>query len=134
MPAVLETHNCALISEVHPPSPDPLRCHLPLPLEGLYYPMGFPVRIWTDSPLVLQAVEEVWGLYTDRFAVAPLELRIGVTDTGPHLPPAAGPTARGHLITFLHSADNFLVADLDRGYAYGWLTQPVVSDAGYLRY
>jgi hypothetical protein len=135
MPAVFETENCALISEVHAPSPDPLRCHLPLPLEGLYYPMGFPVRISTDSPLVLQAAEEVWGVYTDRFGGAPLELRIGVTDGNPfNLPPAAMPTARGHLITFLHSADNFLVADLDRGYAYGWLTHAVVSDAGYLRY
>lgn len=135
MPAFVQTDNCDRMSEAHAPFADPLRYHVSLPLEGSYYPMGFPVRISTNSTLILQAAEDVWGQYTDRFGGVPLELRIGVTKgTAAPRPPAVMPTGQAHLVTFMHSADNFLIGDMARGFAFGWLTEAVTSDAGHLRY
>jgi hypothetical protein len=114
---------------------DPLLSGFPLPLEGIYFPMGFPVRIATNSEAVLHAAEEAWGLFEKRFDFPPVTLRLAVSrGTTSDRPAPAMPRGMGNLITFIHSAENFAVADLTRGFAFGWLTEPVVSDRAYLRY
>ena len=41
--------------------PDPLQYGFALPLAHTFFPMGFPVRITTNSEDVIQAAGEAWG-------------------------------------------------------------------------
>lgn len=121
------------LPEVRPP--DPLLYDLPLPLERVYFPMGFPVNIATNSDAVLLASQEIWSLFKQRFAEAPAKVRFVVSEESSDEPPRATlARGQGNLLSIVHSADNFAVADLARGFAFGWLTQAVVSDHGYFRY
>ena len=54
----------------------------------------------------------------------PVRLRLAVEDanTGTALDTHM-PRARGHLLSIIHSADNFVVCDLANGFGFGWLTQ-----------
>ena len=115
--------------------PDPLLYNLPLPLERVYFPMGFPVNIATNSEAVLLASQEIWSLFRQRFPEAPAKVRFIVSEESSNeLPPATLPRGQGNLLSIVHSADNFAVADLARGFAFAWLTQAVVSDRGHFRY
>lgn len=114
---------------------DPLQYDVALPLERIYFPMGFAVSIATNSEAVLLAAHEIWGLFRQRFAEAPVKVRLVVgEESSNEIPPATMPRGQGNLLSIVHSADNFAVADLASGFAFGWLTPAVVSDHGYFRY
>jgi hypothetical protein len=44
------------------------------------------------------------------------------------------PRAQGHLVSFIHDADNFAICDLRAGFGYGWITDAVACDESYVRY
>jgi hypothetical protein len=114
---------------------DPLLYDIPLPLSGVYFPMGFPVTITTNSRSVLRAAEEVWGECGDCFGAAPIELRFAVDESSAaERPPAVLPRGQEALMAIVHSPENFATADLSRGFAFGWLTPSVLRDRGYFRY
>jgi hypothetical protein len=128
--------NGRMLSQVVETFPsDPLLYNFPLLLEQTFFPMGFPVAITTNSEAVLNAAEEVWGLFDAEFPEPPIQIRFAVSGLlEGDCPPAAMPLAQSHLFSTVHSADNFMMADLDRSFAYGWLTPPVVANAGHFRY
>jgi hypothetical protein len=114
---------------------DPLQYEFPLPLQAVFHPMGRAVRISTNSQAVLDAARYVWGLCTPHSTGAAIEVRFavkGVTSTRPVPPPF--PFGQEHLISVVHSRDNFAVADVDRGFIFGWVTADTVEDGGYFRY
>ena len=114
---------------------DPLRYRVALPLACELYPLGFPVRLGTNSPDVIAAAASVWASYPRRFDVEPVEIRLAVAmESQAGRPPATLPSGQANLISCIHSSDNFMIADVSRGFAYGWLTPSVATDHGYLRY
>ncbi|MCW5977801.1 MAG: hypothetical protein KIT09_06970 [Bryobacteraceae bacterium] len=112
---------------------DPMLHQFELPLTAVYYPFGFPLRVRTNSLEILAAVEEAWGAFTSEFPADPAEFAIGVTGNGCEMPPWPSHRARGHLLTLIGDARNFLVCDLAASYAFCWLTPPVARDLAYLR-
>lgn len=132
-------HECRSMPQVNAPldipRPDPLRSSFPLPLERVFFPLGFPVKISTNSEAILQAACEAWGLYGQAFTRGPLLIQFAVSDeSSPEIPPPVLPRGRGNLISMVHSANNFAIGDLARGSAFGWFTPAVVSDRGYFLY
>ena len=114
---------------------DPVFSNFNLPLRSVYYPLGFPLEIATNSPEVLAAAEESWGHFRQAFSETPARIDIGVTTDGPiECPPAPGCRARGNLLTMVADPQNFVVCDLSGGYAFAWLTQDAVENRAYLRY
>jgi hypothetical protein len=114
---------------------DPLLYEVALPLVTTYFPLGFPVRITTNSRDVIEAAEEKWKCCEDRFGVTPLDVRFAVDeDSQSERPPAVFPTGYANLISIVHAADNFAVIDLFRGSSFSWLTPAVVTDRGYFLY
>lgn len=114
---------------------DPLRYGVALPFSQDLFPLGFPVRLHTNSAEVIAAAHAAWSGYSRVFDTEPVEFRLAVAlDSKAPRPPACIPTGQGNLVTTVHSHDNFVVADVARGFAFGWLTPGVAKDQGYLRY
>ncbi len=43
--------------------------------EELYFPLGFPVRLLSNSPAIHAAAQQSWSYFQQTFAHAPLEMR-----------------------------------------------------------
>jgi hypothetical protein len=114
---------------------DPIGCDFELPLKAIFYPLGFPVKIATNSTDVLAAAGENWKSFQREFDVPPVQLRIAVRtgSINPCLPP---PICRGqrNLVMFVAGPHDFAVCDLTSGFASCWLLESTVENAAYLRY
>lgn len=114
---------------------DPLLYDFDLPLCATFYFLGFPIQITTNSPEVLAAAQESWGMFHHTRPEPPLKIQIGVlpgsSTERPNAPVVRG---RGHLLTQISDSENFVFLDSREGFAFGWLTQAAVNDRAYLRY
>lgn len=120
------------------PIDDPLLCKVELPLQAVFYPLGFAFEIITNSQAVLDAAGESWGHTEQRDSGPALQLRIGVTarisGNRPPCPPC--PVVRGqqHLLSIVADAHNQAICDLKAGFAFGWLTEDALRHPAYVRY
>lgn len=108
-----------------------------LRFEKLYFPLGFPVRVLSNSRDVLAAADESWRSFQAMFHRTPVEISIAVRSeiglTG-DLPPAPTHSLKGNLLVQSADHENFIVADLNSGRAFGRVTQTIVSSRSYFRY
>ncbi len=108
-----------------------------LPLRAVYYPLGFPVELSTNSSAILAAAQQSWGLFKPKFSCPPLTLRLGVTENtaySPDLPPAPVCRIQNNLMVNVADAYNFVVCDFHTGFSFGWVTQQTAESTLYLRY
>ena len=117
------------------PKHDPLLHDFELPMRAIYYPLGFSVEIATNCNEVLLAAQESWGHFHKTFSGRILRICIGVLDDGSAIcavPPVV--RARRGLIARVADANNFSMSDVERGFAFAWLTRATVADKAYLRW
>ncbi len=122
---------------IEAPEFDPIRSMTELPLRALYFPLGFPLEIHTNSPAVLAAAQQSWGVFQPKFSYAPLTLRLGVTENASDssdLPPVPVCRSQGNLLSNIADAHNFVISDLNAGFSFGWITQQTSETPLYLRY
>ena len=125
------------MESVEPSESDPVRSMTELPLRALYFPLGFALEIHTNSPAVLAAAKQSWGLFQPKFSYPPLTLRLGVTENTPDssdVPPAPVCRSQGNLLSNIANAHNFVISDLNAGFSFGWITQQTSETPLYLRY
>lgn len=125
------------MEQIEPAQYDDVLAKISLPLCGVFHPLGFPLEIHTNSPAVLAAAQQSWGLFQPRFSCAPLTLRIGVTENtadSPDLPAAPVCRIENNLLANVADARNFVVSDLNAGFSFGWVTQQTAESSVYLRY
>jgi len=125
------------MEQIVPTESDPVLANAVLPLRALYYPLGFPLEIITNSPTVLEAAQGSWGLFQPKFPTPPFTLRLGVTENtleSPGLPPAPTHRIKKNLLSSIADAHNFVICDLNAGFSFGWITQQTVESELYLRY
>src|ERR1035437_9206194 len=48
--------------------------------EALYFPLGFPMRLLSNSPAIHAAAEQSWSYFQQTFAHVPLEMRLDLKD------------------------------------------------------
>jgi hypothetical protein len=121
--------------ELAGPDDDPLLCDHEFPLTATFFPLGFPLELATNSHDVLNAANESWGLFSPRFDRRPVQVELGVMESG-HIPVPKPPSfrSRGHLMSIVADSDNFSHSDWSRGFAYGWVTRNVAADRAFFRY
>ncbi len=120
----------------------PLPRHYAAPLlessfQAVFYPLGFPIRILSNSSAILHAAQQSWGSAQPAFQYPPLCLRIGVkkgAGSDGILPPEPVHSLRGNLLVNSADPDNFVVANLKNGCALGWVTEATAASPLYLRY
>jgi len=96
--------------------------------------MGFAVEIASNSEHVIQAASESWESYPQAFDDPPVRVHLGVAPGDPVLPAQSKFRSREHLMSMFANPDNFAICDLNAGFAYGWVTEPVAADHPVLRY
>lgn len=131
MPDADEMKRLAIVTDS-----DPLLANIDLPLRTIYFPLGFPLEVASNSADVMTAAEESWGRFQLKFAATPLRLRIGVTedDDCPGLPAAPACRMQWNLLSNIADGRNFVVCDLKEGHSFGWVTQATAATPLYLRY
>jgi hypothetical protein len=94
-----------------------------------FYPLGFPMKIASNSPEVTDAARAVWGHWTQAFDRPPLDVRVIVHLDGPV--PTTEPVyrAQAHLFTIVADQANYGICDLERGYCFSCVTPAVARDA-----
>ena len=113
---------------------DPLLSELNFPHRAIFYPLGFPLEIETNSEEVIQAARQSWGRFRCEFGGTPIRISIGVAAEGDsQLPPPPVFRSRGHLMSIVSSVENFLICDLSRASAFGWVTPLVAATQTFLR-
>ncbi len=104
-------------------------------LEQTFYPLGFPVQVYTNSQQVLDAATECWGSFDKLFDSGPLTVKIGVTEGGASCcPPAPVVRIREHLGTSIADGENFAISDYDQGFSLVWVTSATLNHASYFSY
>jgi type II secretory pathway predicted ATPase ExeA len=113
--------------------PDPLLYDQALPRCSMLFPLGQALEAWTNSELVETALEDLWIRYPRLFDDAPMVLRIAASGERSSAQAAmAVPRGQGHLVSMICGSDNFAIADLSRGFGYGWITPDVAEDRSVL--
>jgi hypothetical protein len=105
-----------------------------LPIRERFFPLGFPVDIYTNRHEVLTAAEESFGHRTLCFQNEPLRIHIGVTKGHPGCPPPPIRRQYDHLYTMVADVHNQAVLDLRTGMNFVWLAEGTLTDTQYLRH
>jgi hypothetical protein len=114
---------------------DPYLYHTEMPLKGVYYPLGFPLEIATNSAEVLKAADESWGAFKQQYEMPPLQFRFGVLESESTECPAASTfRAQRNLIVNIADNENFCINDIVQGFSFAWFTTATVSRRNYFRY
>jgi hypothetical protein len=108
-----------------------------LPLCATFYPLGFPLKVFSNSRAVMDAAEENWKNFRPKFAHAPLELHLAVQDdddTDSSLLPAPVCHLRWDILLCVADANNFVTCDLNHGRSFGSITRSIAESPSYLQY
>lgn len=130
-----------LIETIPPPTSrslermnDPLLVRTKMTHECEIYPYGFPVRLASNSPLVMEAAAISWGTYKRHFITPPLDVRCLVSDSDK--PACVEPPvfrSQQHLLSIVADAENFACLDLERAFSFGWVTRKTAESTEYFR-
>ena len=113
---------------------DPYLYRAEMPFSATHFPMGFPLHLATNSTEVLEAAQESWGMFAQRFDTPPMRLQVGILDDGStEFPADITPRALGHLMMQVADNRNFFVTDLLRNFGFGWFGTAAVSHRSYFR-
>ncbi len=99
------------------------------------FPLGFPLRIESNSQEILQAASASWSCFQPAFDCEPVVLSLGLSEVrSSDLPPVPSFRSRGHLLSMVSDPDNFVVCDFTSGFQFGWVTEAVAKNPSFLRY
>jgi hypothetical protein len=113
---------------------DPLSIDTDLPLNGVFHPAGFLLRLATNSQDVLDAAGEAWGhCLEQRRPGEALDFRVVVTEDGA-VSGMPVHRAQGHLYSVVADADNFASLDLERLRASVFVSRKTAAEHMILRW
>jgi hypothetical protein len=103
--------------------------------KEMFYPLGFPVNVSTNSMQVLEAAAECWSCFNRVFDVEPITLNIVVTaGTSRDCPALPIPRMREYLASNIADAENFVISDYRRAISHIWVTGSTVEHRDYFRF
>jgi hypothetical protein len=112
---------------------DPFLRLASLQRQCVYYPLGFPLHLKTNSAEVANAAEAAWGEWPQAFEKPPLELR-AIVEPGGGRPPNPVYRGQGHLMSIVADRENFAVCDYTRNFAFCRLNEAAAADQSFVGY
>lgn len=115
---------------------DPLLTNRRLSLRTIFFPLGFPVEVASNSPAIMEAARQSWERFQFRFPFPPLLLRLGANGDGVEgeAPPTPVCRLQWNMLSNIADSENFVVSDLEKGRSSGWVTRAAAASRLYLRY
>jgi hypothetical protein len=112
---------------------DPVFADFELLRSAVFYPLGYPLRIETNSREVIAAACESWSDFSQRSDDPPIRLLLGVSESAAPLPNRPRFRSRDHLMSIISDPENFVICDFNEAFAFGWVTPATVSNRAFLR-
>lgn len=112
---------------------DPLLHEIDLPFRADYYPLGFHLKLASNSRHVFAAADEAWAGYSSQFKRPPLSIRIAVQPEGAR---ADGPPvfrSQGALLTVVFDRHNFGAYDANSLFAYCFVSEATAASHLHFR-
>ena len=106
-----------------------------LKLSKTYYPLGFPLEVLTNSQVILEMNDKLWGHFTHQHDTPPMRSYVHVTKGGgPECPPE--PTFQYVAPHFVSIADSqhYIVSDLAHGETVISITEASLRHRLYIEY
>lgn len=104
-----------------------------LPFQRVYHPYGFRLNLASNSPEVLAAADENWGMYAAQYDDPALTVRI-LVQPGGEFSPQPLHRAQNHLYSLVGGRENHAVIDFDALFSYACVTQTTVADHAWFRW
>src|SRR5579863_3564217 len=102
---------------------------------AVFYPLGYPLEIATNSADVLKTARDEWGQFPQLFQAEPIRLRIDVEESGAPIPGQAPVfRAQSNVVTIECGEANVACCDLVKGEGSGRFTLDAARDGEWLRY
>ena len=106
-----------------------------LPFQRTYYPQARPLRLITNSQIVLEQAARLWDRYPALSAEPAVDLIVRISQRGRPRPLEAPLyTINGRLVSIHAEPENAATADLRAGVARGSFTDDCVAEIDYWRY
>ena len=114
---------------------DPILAHEPLGRHAIFYPLGFPVSVTTNSEAVLDAAREGWSWFPQGFDRPQVRVNVAVAEDNSRVcPPTPVCRMRNHIVTNIADSDNFAATDLSSLFSSVCVTEAAVRHPDYFRY
>ena len=113
---------------------DALLHEIGLPHEHVFYPLGYPLRISTNSSALLDTASTTWAGFPQLARTPTLDVRIAVSADSARVPQPSVFRAQRHLMTIVSDSGNYAVCDHERAFAFGWLSEAALREPGFVRY
>jgi serine kinase of HPr protein (carbohydrate metabolism regulator) len=105
-----------------------------LQLHKMFYPLGFPVQVRTNSAEILAIFAELWGAFSKLFKFDPVQVDVCVVDSGSmECPPGTRPTIMMPHLTIIADSSNFSVANLEQNRTQIVVSRAALANKLYLR-
>jgi hypothetical protein len=106
-----------------------------LSLKEMFYPLGLPLEVKTNSHEVLQLMAELWGSFEKQHNTEPIRLDVHVVEEGAAECPAA-PVFRMMLplVTAVADANNYSIVNLERNRVQTSISRATLKYGLYAKY
>jgi hypothetical protein len=105
------------------------------PLRQMFYPLGFPAEIRTNSARVLEAAAELWSKFEKRHDTQAILVDVNVVESDlTECPPAPAYRLMWPLMVTVADTENYIVSDLVRNWTQMTISQATEKHDLYLRY
>jgi hypothetical protein len=106
-----------------------------LTLSKTYYPLGFPLEVRTNSPVILEMNDKLWGRFTHEHDTAPIRAYVHVTEGGgPECPPALSCQYVAPYFVNIADPQHYTVIDLVHGETVISVTEASLRHRLYIEY
>jgi hypothetical protein len=106
-----------------------------LSLRQVFYPLGFPTEVRTNSAAILSICGDLWGAFRKEHDTAAIRVDIHVVDSElTECPPEPKFRMMLPLMVLSSDAETYSIVDLDRGTTVMTLPRIVEEHSQYLRY
>ena len=106
-----------------------------LALGGMFYPLGFPTLLRTNSPEILAEARGLWSIFSKRFDTKPIRVDVHLLESNStDCPPAPVVHIATPLLVNIADPNNYSVANLDRTTTQVILSRATLRHHSYLDY
>jgi len=101
----------------------------------MFYPLGFPTELRTNSPEILSQARNLWSIFEKRFDTEPIRVDVHVVESdSTECPPTPVCRIMYPLLISVADTDNYSIAHLDRNRTQITVSRAAEKHSSYLGY